>query len=166
VLIRDRTPADGEALEGIARLTHVQDGYPKYLPADLRTFLLDARAIGAWVVEDGGVVLGHVALHADTAPEVMEMARLATGLEDDRLVVLARLLVAPSARRRGIGRALVERATAEAATLRCRAVLDVVKEHKDAICLYEECGWTRIGEVEWSLPDGRPLQEFVYASRV
>ena len=164
VLIRDRCPADGAALEAIAVQTHVLDGYPKYLPADMRSFVMHAGALRAWVADDNGEVLGHAALHARTAPAVIDMARTATGLDDDQLAVLARLLVDPAARRRGIGRALIERATAEAARIGRRAVLDVVTEHKDAIGLYEGCGWARVGEVEWALLDGRPLREFVYIS--
>lgn len=164
VNIRDRSHADGEALEAIAIETHALDGYPKYLPADMRAFVMEADALRAWVAEEDGEVIGHVALHLHSAPEVMNLARSATRLDDSRLVVLARLLVAPAARRHGVGRALVETATAEATRLGRRAILDVVTEHKEAIALYERGGWNQVGEVEWCLPDGRPLREFVYVS--
>lgn len=164
MLVRDRLPADAKALEAIATETHVLDGYPKYLPTDMRSFLLDADALGAWVAEERGQVIGQVALHLQSSPEVMHIARSATGLDDSQLVVLARLLVAPVARRRGVGRALVGAALAEAKRLGRRVVLDVVTEHESAIAMYERDGWTRVGEVEWCLDDGRPLREFVYVS--
>ena len=161
---RDRCPADAGALEAIAIQTHVRDGYPKYRPTDMRSFVVHANALRAWVADDKGEVPGHVALHDRSAPAVMDIAGTATGLDDGQLVVVARQLVAPAARRRGLGRALIEHATTEAARIGKRAVLDVVTENKDAIGLYEKCGWKRVGEVEWGLPDGRPLREFVYIS--
>jgi GNAT superfamily N-acetyltransferase len=164
VIIRDRTPGDAPALEAIAFETHRIDGYPKYLPTDLRSFIVEPEAIGAWVADLGGEVIGHVALHPRSVPEVMKVVLSATQLHGDRVAVLARLLVSPSARRLGIGRALLEHAAGAASRLGLRAVLDVVDQHRDAIALYERAGWTRVGQVDWKLPDGRPLREFVYVS--
>ncbi len=164
VLIRDRSPEDGAALEAIALETHRLDGYPKYLPGDMRSFIVDSDALGAWVAATGDELLGHVALHRNSVQEVMDVATSATGLEAERLAVIARLLVAPGARHRGIGRALLEKATNEAAQLGRRAVLDVVEEHRAAIALYEDCGWTRVGAVDWSLPGGLSFHEFIYVS--
>jgi ribosomal protein S18 acetylase RimI-like enzyme len=165
VHIRPRTPADGPALAAIAAETHRLDGYPKYLPADLEAFIVDPGALAAWVAEDAGVPVGHVALHRHAAAEVMEVARRATGSRtEDALAVVARLLVAPAARRRGLARALLDEATGAAAGMGRRAVLDVVDEHAAAIALYERAGWLRAGRVRWELPDGRPLEGFVYLS--
>ena len=164
MIIRPRSEADGAALEAVAEATHRLDGYPKYLPDDLRSFILEANALRAWVAECDGEIAGHVALHPRSIPEVMEVAVSATGLSENQLVVLARLLVSPAARRRGVGRALVGHATLEARRLGLRVVLDVVDEHRDAVALYEHLGWTRAGTVNWKLPDGRPFREFVYIS--
>jgi GNAT superfamily N-acetyltransferase len=164
VIIRDRSPSDAGALEAIAVETHKNDGYPKYLPQDLRSFIVDADAMAAWVAAANGALLGHVALHRRSAPEVMDVALSATGLLEEEVVFIARLLVAPSARRLGVGKALLERATIEATQLGRRALLDVVEDHRAAIALYEACGWTRVGKVDWSLPGGLPLREFIYLS--
>jgi GNAT superfamily N-acetyltransferase len=164
VIIRDRSPDDGPALETLALETHHHDGYPKYLPGDLRSFIVDPSALGGWVAESSGHIVGHVALHRRAAPEVMQAARAATGLDDEDIVMIARLLVAPAARRRGTGRMLLHWATDEAVRLRRRAVLDVVDEHRAAIALYERCGWRQVARVVWALPDGRPLHEFVYVA--
>ena len=166
VRIRDRSPEDVAPLAVIAVQTHAHDGYPKYLPEDVGAFIVDGDALCGWVAEVDGEVLGHVALHPRSVPEVMDVALAATGLRAEQIALLARLLVAPSARGRGIGRALLERATAEATALGRRAVLDVVEEHRDAIALYERCGWTRAGEADWSLSGGRTFHEFVYVSPV
>jgi GNAT superfamily N-acetyltransferase len=140
------------------------DGYPKYLPQDLRSFIVDAHALGGWVAANGNEVLGHVALHRTSAQQIMEVALSVTGLKEERIAVVARLLVIPAARRQGIGRALLEKAILEAAKLGRRAVLDVVEDHKAAIALYEDCGWASVGRVDWTLPGGLPLREFVYIS--
>lgn len=164
MFIRDRAPSDGEALEAIALETHRLDGYPKYPPADLRSFIMNADALGAWVAASDNAVVGHVALHRSSAEQVMEVVVSATGMDMESVAVVARLLVAPTARRHGVGRALLERATDEAARLGRRAVLDVIEDHTAAISLYERCGWTRVGRVDWTIPSGLPLREFVYVS--
>jgi GNAT superfamily N-acetyltransferase len=94
----------------------------------------------------------------------MDVALAAAGVGKDGIAFVARLLVAPAARRRGIGRALLGKATQEAVQLGRRAVLDVVEDHKAAIALYENCGWTRVGRVDWKLPGDLPLREFVYVA--
>lgn len=162
VIIRDRSTSDAPALEAIALETHHHDRYPKYLPDDLRSFILEPDALGGWVATDGDRVVGHAALHPRSAPPIMDVVLAATGLDEDRIAVVARLLVAPGARRMGVGRALLERVTTEAVHLGRRLALDVVDEHVRAIALYEDCGWVRVGQVDWSLPGGRPLREYVY----
>ncbi len=132
------------------------------MPGDLRSFIVNEDALGAWVAEDHDEVLGHVALHDSGATEVMDVALAAAGVGKDNIAFVARLLVAPGAQRRGIGRALLETATQEAVRLGRRAVLDVVEDHQAAIALYEKCGWTRVGRVDWKLPGDLPLREFVY----
>ena len=164
VIIRRRSSADGAALEAMALAVHHLDGYPMYLPDDLRSFIVDEDALAAWVATTDGEVLGHIALHRSSAQQVMELVLSTTGMQEDSIAVVARLLVAPDVRGRGIGRALLEKGTREAARLGRRAVLDVVESHRAAIALYERCGWTRVGRVEWALPGDRKLREFVYLS--
>jgi GNAT superfamily N-acetyltransferase len=164
MIIRERSPGDGEALEAIALETHRRDGYPKYLPKDLRSFIVRPEGLGAWVAVSDGQVVGHVALHPHGNPQVVDLAVSVTGLDKDDVAVVGRLFIAPSARRQGIGRALLERATEAAVGLGRRAVLDVVEGHSAAIELYEACGWALVGRVYWELPGGLPLRELVYLS--
>ncbi|HMC40703.1 MAG TPA: GNAT family N-acetyltransferase [Acidimicrobiales bacterium] len=162
MIIRDRVPEDAAALEAIARVTHRVDRYPKYLPDDVRSFIVSADAVRAWVAVRDGRVIGQIALHEKSVPEVMDLVRAATGLPEDRVIVIARLLVDPGARRAGVGRALLDRAVEEATRMGRRAVLDVVEEHTAAIALYDGAGWTQLGTVEWSLPGDLWFREFVY----
>jgi hypothetical protein len=64
------------------RLTHQIDGYPRYLPADLTSFLSDSAELAAWVAESSdNVIVGHIALHAgvgDAAALVAAGSRLGT----------------------------------------------------------------------------------------
>jgi ribosomal protein S18 acetylase RimI-like enzyme len=85
--------------------------------------LVDSTLIA---VDDDGSVLGVVLVHEDE---------------------LFQLAVTSSARRRGVGRALVAAAEELIATEYERAELAVVASNTGAQRLYEECGWTDLGEV-------------------
>jgi ribosomal protein S18 acetylase RimI-like enzyme len=161
VVVRDRSAADLPACVALAEQVHGSDGYPAYLPGDMEGFLASEHALGAWVAEVAGSVAGHVALHRRAAPGVMELARAATGLSDDGLAVVARLLVAPAARRVGAGRALLRHAAREAAARGRRPLLDVMHEYAAAVALYEAEGWQPIGSVTLVLA-GNVLRERVY----
>jgi GNAT superfamily N-acetyltransferase len=162
VRIRERAEADlGRCVE-LARVVHETDGYPVYLPDDLRSFLAVPHAIGAWVAERAGDVIGHVALHQRSSAAVMALAEAATGLPAPRLGVVARLLVAPTARRAGIGRALLDVAADRAVQLGRWPVLDVVTRHESGIKLYEAAGWSHAGQVTVTLGGVGPIEELVF----
>ena len=150
-----------DACVRLAEVVHGRDGYPAYLATDLRTFLSASDALAAWVAEAEGRVIGHVALHRRTIPAAMSIAAEAATCPVDRLGVVARLLVGPEARQRGVGRALLEVATQEARTLGRWPVLDVSDQFLPAVALYERSGWVRAGQVHLEL-DGRAIEELVY----
>ncbi len=77
---------------------------------------------------------------------------------------IAKLLVAPSARKRGIARLLMDAAEAEArAEGKSLLVLDAVTDG-DAARLYARLGWTTVGVIpNYALyPDGRPCDTTVF----
>ena len=160
--IRRRTNDDLEAAVRLAELVHELDGYPRYLPGDLGSFVAANGSLGSWVAIQGYQLVGHVALHQRTSPQVMALASQVTGLPADRLAVIARLMVAPAVRRAGIGRALLQQAADQAVALGTTPILDVVTVHLAAIELYERCGWSRAGKVVARFEDGHSLDEFVY----
>ena len=175
VLIRTKTDADDEACVAVMRRTHEVDGYPRYWPEKPDRFLHAKQETDAWVAvldEDGTGdagprVVGQVALHDATGEPVEELARAATGLAPTGLALLARLLVDPAVRGRGIGRALVRTAVAHAHAAGRRPVLDVLKETPGPIALYESEGWERLGPTTLDLRplgygDVPPLQLWVY----
>jgi len=161
--VRPRSGADVDACVGIAEQVHDLDGYPAYLPGgDLRAFLVSDQALGAWVTEHEGDIVGHVALHRRSSGPVLELASTSLGLPVESLAVVARLLVAPEVRRKGIGRALLSVAADEARSRGLWPVLDVVRKSAAAIALYEECGWSRAGDVRVVLSDGSTFEEAVF----
>jgi GNAT superfamily N-acetyltransferase len=150
-----------DACVRLAEVVHERDGYPAYLATDLRTFLSAPDALAAWVAEAEGQIIGHVALHGRTIPAAMSIATDALTCPADQLGVVARLLVCPDVRRRGVGRALLEVATQEARTLGRWPVLDVSDQFEPAVALYEHSGWVRAGQVHLEL-DGQAIEELVY----
>jgi len=160
VLVRARNEDDLDRCVEIAHAVRRLDGYPPYLPGDLRTFIA-SPAICAWVADLDGEVVGHVALHRHSSPQVMALASAATGQPPDRLGVVARLAVSPKARRRGVGRALLATAANAAAERGLSPILDVARQFGGAVSLYERCGWACVGKVAVPLGDVI-LDEFVY----
>jgi GNAT superfamily N-acetyltransferase len=162
VLIRPRRDDDLAACADLVRDVHTADGYPRYLPPDIASFLAPPDPYGCWVADEHGEVLGHVALVPRGLPATLEVAADALGRPGDQLAVVARLLVSPRARGRGAGRMLLAAATDEAAARGLWPVLDVDTDLAPAIALYESLGWTLAGAVTVRWDDGRTLAEYVY----
>jgi GNAT superfamily N-acetyltransferase len=163
VTARPRLEEDLDSCEAIAREVHRRDGYPPYLPGDdLRRFLATEEPLGAWVAEEFGTLVGHVALHRRSSAAVMSLATQVLGADAGNLAVVARLLVSPDRRRHGFGRLLLSEATAQATRLGRQPILDVATQFSPAVALYESAGWQRLGTV--AVPLGSPeLEEHVYA---
>jgi GrpB-like predicted nucleotidyltransferase (UPF0157 family)/GNAT superfamily N-acetyltransferase len=160
--VRERTAFDLSACIEMAVAVHQLDGYPVYLPTDLRTFLDSPGAYDAWVVESRGVVVGHVALHRRSSDGVMAMASAALRQPQPKVAVIARLLVAPTARRLGVGKMLLDVARHHALDRGLWPILEVATKLLGAVDLYEHCCWVRAGAVTIALDNGTSLDEFVY----
>lgn len=130
-MIRRRTARDLPDCVRLLHEVHLHSGYPLVWPEDPAGWLTPDGLTAAWVAEDGaGGVAGHAALCG-------------------RLV--SRLYVAPSARGRGLGGALLRRLEQAAAARGLRAALSVHATGTDAIALYERHGWRPVAtrEEEW-----------------
>ena len=161
VTVRARVEADLGPCGVIAREVHRRDGYPPYLPGDdLCRFLAGEEHLGAWVAEESGTLVGHVALHRRSSEAVMSLATQALGADAGSMAVVARLLVRPDRRRQGVGRLLLSEATAAAIRLGRRPILDVATQFSAAVALYESAGWKRVGTVVVRL-GGHELEEHV-----
>ena len=158
--IRPRIDADLDVLVEIANEVRDRDGYPGK-GTDLRSFLSSGDALASWVALVDGAIAGHVALHSESLPVVMDAAAT---VADPPFGVVARLFVSPAARRCGVGRALLDVATDEARSRGLRPILDVVTAYSPAVALYESAGWQSAGEVTMRFADGFTLQSFVFVS--
>jgi predicted N-acetyltransferase YhbS len=124
--IREARPADAEALSGLIGETDA-----KALAA--RIAAMRKAGVLPLVADEGGALVGVVAFHA--VPLIQEEAPLGR---------LTFLLVALEARRRGIGRALVEEAAARLADAGCGRVEALAEiELGAAPDFFRRLGWTR-----------------------
>jgi GNAT superfamily N-acetyltransferase len=163
VVVRPRSNDDLDPCESLARTVHAFDGYPAFIRNDdFRRFIAAPDAVAAWVGERDGEIVGHVAVHPSTIRPAMALASSRLGVVDAQLAVIARLMVDPGERRRGIAHSLLETAVAAARERGFVPILDVVTQYDAAVALYESAGWDRLGTVGFSLPDGTTIEEFVY----
>jgi GNAT superfamily N-acetyltransferase len=148
-LIRARAETDLAACVAALWSTHDASGYPALWPRDPAGWLtFIGRDVRAWVATADGAVVGHVALGREDGP---------TGTELHPSLAITRLFVAPVARGRGVGAALLVTAVDFVRASASRPVLTVADTGGAAIRLYERTGWRRIGErrADWAEPDGR-----------
>lgn len=150
---------------------------------ELADVLVDCVAGGASVSFMAGLDLERASAYWRAVGQGMEDGRcvfVARRREDGRIVgtvqvlpvqienqphraEIAKMLVLRTARRRGVGAALVRAAEAAAAAMgRTLLVLDTASE--DAARLYESLGWTFVGAIPdfALLPDGRPAPTRIY----
>ena len=148
-LIRPRTEADLAACVEALWMTHEASGYPAVWPRDpVRWLTSSGRDVKTWVAAADGAVAGHVALGREEGP---------TGTATFPLLAITRLFVAPAARGRGVGGALLVAAVDFVRGNASRPMLTVADTGRAAIRLYERAGWRRIGgrRADWAEPDGR-----------
>ena len=142
VLVRPRRPEDLPALVAVLERTHRESGYPVRAGNVRAGFLADDAELGAWVAEQDGGVVGHVALHPSHGVPA-PLWREATGRDDEGLAVVSRLLSdAP-----GTGSALLAHAEQEAERLGRTPVLEVERT-SPAREFYLRRGWREVGGVE------------------
>ena len=169
--IRVREEGDLPACIELFRTSHRVAGYPRFLPHDLPRFVAGTGRLQAWVATwaegdeddaDGERIVGQVVLHRTSSAPVMALATASTGLAEDRLAVVARLLVDRQVQRRGIGSLLLTAATAHAHALGRHPILDVLTDRPDASGLYLAHGWRPVGEVRVDVGFPDLLQELVF----
>jgi ribosomal protein S18 acetylase RimI-like enzyme len=171
-MVRHRTDEDLDACVELARVVQDIDGYPPYFPPDLRGFLgafltPPDDVFQAWVAEDVGGIVGHVALHRRSTAPVLALASETLHQPVEKLGVVARLVVSPTARHRGLGEMLLDVAAGEAVERGLFPILDVATQFHAAIRLYERRGWTRAGQVTVVFEEeGFSLDEAVYLGPV
>ena len=155
-------PSDTPRTEPTLRLATIDDldsivtvhiasreaAYRGHLPDDAMDHQSVEERRSRWV---GWLTAGEAqgqTLVAEIAGSIAGFCRFGPEASDPagRFREIQRLYVAPDAQGHGLGRALLERATAMIATSGCtRAMLDVFDFNADAIRFYEHLGWVRFG---------------------
>lgn len=144
--IRRRRPEDLARLGALLEEMRREDGYPPHWPAAGAFLVTTTDELDSVVWEDSdGRPVGHVALHKRSARSVVEVATSATGLDVEQLAFVARLFVRTPSRRAGIGRKLLDHATARAHQLGLQPALDVWERLPRAQGLYRSAGWDVVG---------------------
>ena len=135
--VRPRRPSDIEPLLEMARLVKDVDGYPPAGPSTgPRSSPPRRRSPPGWPT----TVPRWWATWRCTPgarPSPWPRRHATPGAEPDALALVARVLVRPSARRSGVGHALLEVAVADAHRRGLRPILDVATQLRGAVALYE-----------------------------
>lgn len=163
VLIRPRRPDDLVACVEIIAETHRTSGYPVNWPADPRRWLTPSGLLGAWVAELAGVVVGHVGLMLATDATARAWSA-GTGRPAEQAAEITRLCVTGTARRRSVGRRLLDAATSAAREQGRHAVLGVFDQDRSAIALYDNAGWRRLSSMDYSMSHGSTVLMHCYAA--
>ena len=158
LLTRPRRDVDVPTLVDILLRQQAETRYPFHWSPDRapEDFLRRPGELEAWVAELEGDVVGHVAIQSvATDDKLGPVWSSATGVPVDRLRCISVLFADRRLGGRGIGSALLERATEQALAAGGAPVLDVVAEHRAARSLYLRRGWVEVARSrpEW-LPGG------------
>lgn len=159
--IRPRSESDVGACVALLHELHESDGYPPHWPDDPRRFVAHPKQLAAWVVEEDGAPVAHVALHSAAHDQVAQPASDACGTPVEELGVVARLMVAPRVRRQGYGRILLATATREAHARGLRPVLDTAVG-STSVPLYDAIGWSRAGPFTITFRSGETLSALIF----
>ena len=163
-MIRPRLSEDLEPCLALLREVYVADRYPVRWPQEPAGWLTGHAGLAAWISETAGALDGHLSLHGTDETRARRQWREAVPVPVELLAVVSRFFVAPAARGRGVGSALIETAQDHAAERGLRLVLDVADHNHDAIAFYMRRGWRRAGTASLLLDDGEttlPLVLFV-----
>lgn len=163
--MRERAAEDLPACVRTLEAVHTSNAYPVRWPADPAGWLSPAGSTAAWIAELDGAVVGHMCVVRGVEDPLVTAL---TGAGPDRLSAVSRLFVAPDARGRGIGAALLAAGSAYASARGLRLMLDVVDDGGPAVALYERSGWQLVDRrlADWTTPEGdRPPIRIYLAPR-
>ena len=151
-MVRLRRDQDLELLVDLLRSVYCADGYPANWPNDPIRWLVARGTIGAWVFEHDGELVGHLALTTPDPERAWPQWLEALQQPCERLAVMRRLFVAPTARRKGVATQLIEAAEETADERGLHLVLDVADHNRAAIGFWKTHGWREVGQA--TLPPG------------
>jgi GNAT superfamily N-acetyltransferase len=148
--VRPRTARDVPACARLLRVVAGEHQYPAHWPDAPRSWLTGPDVLDAWVCEQHGEILGHVAV-ATVPRNGMSRVRWQeiTGLPVDELARVSRLFVRKRVRRQGIATDLLDVAVADIRRRGLHPVIDVVTTSADGIAFLERRGWRLLAMDPW-----------------
>ena len=164
-MIRPRNDEDVDRCIRLLRTVYLNDGYPANWPNDPEQWLAGRNTTAAWVADERGELVGHIALTAPDPQRTWQQWQGAVGVGAERLAVVRRLFVAPRWRRQGVATSLLDCAQREADRQERRLVLDVADHNHAAIDFWKRHGWLQVGRA--SLPpgdEGRALRLLLFVA--
>ncbi len=146
------------ALVELLTRQQAQTRYPLRWPwaGDLADFVRRPSELAAWVAVVDDDIAGHVTVETVADGELARLGSAAHGVPVSRLRCISVLFADRRLARRGIGSALLARATEHALADGGAPVLDVVAGHVEPVRLYESRGWRDAGRFR---PDWLPAAE-------
>ncbi len=165
MLVRPRRADDLDQCVALLRAVHLSSGYPVHWPQQPKCWLTVGDSCAAWVAEQDGVIVGHVALQLLVAEDAAPGWLAATGLDAAGLGELSRFFVGPEARNQGVGSALLRCVSERADARHLQLVLEVVESDRVAIAMYERRGWRKVAATRMREAGGPRVWQFVGPAR-
>ncbi|MFI1095054.1 GNAT family N-acetyltransferase [Streptomyces sp. NPDC020917] len=162
IAIRPIMDTDVRGAAAALMKVHKTDGYPVEGVEDPEAWIRPPAVLSAWVAEDEGKIVGHVAVMRTQGEGAVSLWRDKSGESEGRIGVLARLFVVREARKHAAGERLMRAAMDYAKQNSLRLVLDVMTKDTAAIRLYERLGWQHIGEVSHHFGAGQQIPAACY----
>jgi GNAT superfamily N-acetyltransferase len=173
LLDRNRTARDAQAptrphVQGIRRrrsgdlamtgrlmdVVHYESRYPAIRPEPPRAWLDHPDVHAAWVCERIGRILGHVAVSEVARDRASALRwRETTERSPDEMMAVSRFFVRPTARRQGIGTALLDVAVAEIRRRHRLPVVEMISARRDGFPFLVSRGWRLVAIDAWGPRD-------------
>lgn len=163
VTIRPRTESDLDGCTEALRAVYLKDGYPVQGTDDAKTFLTLNATKQAWVAEQDGQILGHVAVSVATEEDLSVRLWLAQH-PDAPVAVLERLFVHPEKRGDGVASKLITAATDWAREQQVRLVLFALAKDQGAMRLYKRLDWSEFGKTKYQWNGNQHMEAVCFVS--
>ena len=148
--VRLRRPKDLPACARLLRVVATEHQYPARWPDAPRSWLAGHDVQAAWVDEEHGEILGHVAVGTVPRNGLVRMRwQEITGHDSSELGLVSRLFVRRRVRHRGIATMLLDVAAADIRAHGLHPVLDVVSTSTDGIAFIQSRGWRLLAADPW-----------------
>ncbi|HET6652151.1 MAG TPA: GNAT family N-acetyltransferase [Nocardioides sp.] len=148
--IRPRRPKDLPACARLLRVVATEHQYPARWPEAPRSWLAGPDVLSAYVAEEHGEILGHVAIATVPRNGISRVRwQEITGRDVTQLRRISRLFVRRRVRGEGIASDLLDVAVDEIRTHGLVPVLDVVSTSTDGIAFVEKRGWKLLAMDPW-----------------